>query len=70
MSEIVYMDPMERYGALLNAGVIDWESFGFKANIIKVKVRLILCTPILLCWVLKRLFIQLCLMIIHNFISI
>ena len=70
MSEIVHMDPIKRYGAVLNAEDIDWVPFDFKAKIVKVKVRLIACMHILFCSVLNRLFNQLCLMIIHNFIPI
>ena len=36
------MDPIEKYRAVLNAEVIDWESFDFEAKIVKVKVRFIL----------------------------
>ena len=45
----MHVDPIKRCGAVLNAEVIDWESFDFKAKIVNVKVRLILCMHVLFC---------------------
>ena len=66
----MHMDPIKKNGAILNAEVIGWDSFYFKAKIVKVKVRLILCMDIMFYSVRKRLFNQLCLMIVHNCIMI
>ena len=45
----MHMDPIERYGAILNAEAIDWECFCCKPKIVKVKVRFILCMHVLFC---------------------
>ena len=45
----MHMDPIKKYGAVLNANVINWESFDFNGKIVKVMVRLILCMHILFC---------------------
>ena len=45
----MHLNPIKRYRAILNTEIIDWNSFDFKANIVKVKVRLILCMHIVFC---------------------
>ena len=47
MSEIVHKDPIEWCRAVLEAEIIDWNSFGFKGKIDKVKVTLIYLFTIL-----------------------
>ena len=40
MNEIVHRDPIEIYRAVLNAEIIDWNSFDFDGKIVKVKVSM------------------------------
>ena len=51
MSEIVYMDPMERYGAVLDMERIDWDYFKFEDKTFQVEVNMIKLVHIYSCFI-------------------